>query len=126
MKYYAEKATRLTIISLLGLCSNTAIAATAALDIDRLPDPTIPTNTSASSNTVANNSSREIKLQSIIHSGQRHSAVINGQIMNLGSYIDGDRIVSIKHDTVVINHKGQPHTLHITPSAGVTQRDNQP
>jgi len=91
------------------------------LSIADLPDPTIPSTTRSLSTTTPN---KGLRLQSILHSGQRKSAVINGHIKTIGSYVNGGRITAIKHDAVVISHNDRQYTLRLPTSARVKQRDH--
>jgi hypothetical protein len=94
----------------------------ASQTISELPDPTRPLYSARASSGTINHS---LVLQSILHSDHQRNAVINGQVANIGSYINGKRIVDIKYDAVVIKHNGQLYTLYLSNTKSVTQREAQ-
>ena len=124
MKYTSrQQSTWISLILALApivplLISVSAMAAPQS--ISELPDPTRPLySTRASNSTIGHG----LVLQSILHSDHQRNAVINGYIKNVGSYINGRRIVDIKYDAVVISHNGQLYTLHLNNTKSVTQRE---
>ena len=94
-------------------------AANTPVSITDLPDPTLPP-------TVKIHAPSTIKLQSILHSGPRKSAVINGYVKTIGSYVNGGQVIDIKHNAVVINRNGQHYTLRLSQAKGVALRGKQP
>jgi len=94
-------------------------SASTVESILKLPDPTLPAATRPSS---AARSATNLRLQSIIHSGQRKSAVINGYIKTIGSRVDGGHVIDIKHDTVIISRDGRHYTLRLPHTTSVKHR----
>jgi hypothetical protein len=114
------------LLAIITACYFINTATAQALNIDDLPNPMLPSDRQpAPGINAAPSPGQGLKLQSIIHSGQRKSAVINGSIKTVGSQINGGEITAIRHNAVVISHNGRDLTLHLTPTAGVTQRGNQ-
>ena len=106
-------------LTILILSMQIPMTASAAQSIAELPDPTRPLG---SSTLTVNDFRNGINLQSILHSSQRKSTVINGYIRYIGSHVNGGRIVDIRHDAVVINYHGQLYTLYLNTSKSVSQR----
>ena len=107
----------LTLLLLFAVLPADAIAETSFSD---LPDPTRPLGTTAAP--VKKDFARGLKVQSILHSRNRKSAVINGYIKYIGSHVNGGRIIDIRHDSVVISHNGKLYTLYLNASRSVSQR----
>jgi hypothetical protein len=82
-----------------------------AMDLDKLPDPTRSTGRTTHPHQPQ---ASKLVLQSILHSGQRRRAIINGQIKTIGSWINGNQIKDIRHDSVVVARNGRLHVLHLS------------
>ena len=81
-----------------------------SLNLNSLPDPTRPAGNPAGAGQPAHT---PLVLQSILHSGQRRSAIINGQVKTIGTWINGSQIRDIRQDSVVIARNGRLHVLHM-------------
>ena len=102
---------RVTAIAAIMLAMTLSVAAGAAMDLNTLPDPTRPAG--RTTNPHQPEASRLV-LQSILHSGQRRTAIINGQIKTIGSWINGNQIRDIRQDSVVVAHNGRLHILQLS------------
>lgn len=106
----------------LALILTLSFANSAALvDVDSLPDPTLPYHT-ATVETAVNTGLSGIYLQSILVSDQRKSAVINGYVKTVGSWVNGGKIIDIQHDAVVIQHQGKKYTMYLNKVNAVKKR----
>jgi hypothetical protein len=81
-----------------------------AVNLDNLPDPTRPGGQGANP---GKSTDTPLVLQSILHSGQRRSAVINGQVKTVGSWVNGSQIRDIRYDSVIIARNGKLHVLRL-------------
>jgi len=88
----------------------------ATTNINQLPDPTIPTVTD--SRPVARQNA-DLKLEAILYSDQRKSAIINGQIITVGSWIDKNQITDIRKDSVIITRNGKKNILTLTAAIDI-------
>ena len=66
-----------------------------------------------------------LTVQSILVAGNRRSAVINGQLLTVGSRIDNSRIIGIMHDAVIISQNGQRKVLRLNTRHIVSRSRSQ-
>jgi len=101
---------RFIIGAILSCLLNNAVAN------NKLSDPTKPINYwtwySSEKNTAYKKSST-LKLQSILISENRKTAIINGKTAIVGSNINGANIIAINNNNVVIHHDGRDKTLRL-------------
>ena len=91
---------------MLLLNSHGAWAATSPMA--GLPDPTRPDGSHGGRHHGA-----ALVLQSTLVSGGRKSAVINGRLATIGSYIHGARVLEIRPDQVIVQRDARRITLHL-------------
>jgi len=99
------------VAMLFALTAPISALASTAMDLDKLPDPT---RSSGRTTHPHQPQASKLVLQSILHSGQRRRAIINGQIKTIGSWINGNQIKEIRHDSVVVARNGRLHVLHLS------------
>jgi len=98
------------IVIFAALLIPASLFASNTVNLDGLPDPTRPGGNPAGT---GKSSASRLVLQSILHSGQRRSAIINGRVMTVGTWINGSQIRDIRQDSVVIARNGRLHVLHM-------------
>jgi len=55
------------------------------------------------------------KVESILHSGNRRLAVINGQIIHVGQSVSGGTVTAITETGVTIQYRGKHFTVRVIP-----------
>lgn len=99
-----------TLILAVGLLVNADSTGYAAIRLDDIPDPMHPLQQSWQDDPETQNG---LHLQSILVAGDRRSAIINGELLTIGSQIDHSRIIGIMHDAVIIRQNGQRKVLRL-------------
>jgi type II secretory pathway component PulC len=106
------------IVFSVSLLTPISILAGTTPDLDTLPDPTRKFGRKPTPSRVTDS---PLSLQSILHSGERRSVIINGQIKTIGSWINGNQIKEIHQDSVVIARNGKLHVLRLASISNIKQ-----
>ena len=106
------------VVMLLSMCLPLA----QARALDYVPDPMHPMRGGWSDES---DMETGLTLQSILVAGNRRSAVINGQLLTIGSRIDNSRIIGIMHDAVIISQNGRRKVLRLNTRNIVTRSRSQ-
>jgi hypothetical protein len=81
-------------------------------------DPTRPATHSG-----GDGAATDYSLQSVLLSGTRSIATINGQALSVGDHVGGARVISIGHQNVVLDVKGR--TVELTTGRSPVTRKAQ-
>jgi MSHA biogenesis protein MshK len=85
-------------------------------------DPTKPLSGQSIVGTGKSEENKALILESIIHGVQRHTAVINGQILKVGDYIGEFRLVAVNNTSVVMRSSDERLKLHVFSAAVIKQK----
>lgn len=102
---YHHALIRLLLVTLLGLVSGSVLA--------ELRDPTQPIVLPGVSISTGLGLEGDFNLQSIIVAPMRIRAMINGQMVGVGSSVGGARVLAIGKNHVVLLYGGQKKTLYL-------------
>ena len=119
---YRHDATLSLSAFLAGFMIMLMIPGKSSAQIDYIPDPMHPLQSGWSDDP---NSQTGLDLQSILVAGDRSSAVINGQLLTIGSRIGNSHIIGIMHDAVIIRQNGQRKVLRLNTRHIVTRSRSQ-
>ncbi len=95
-----------------------SVQASNAIDISQLPDPT---RSSTSQELTEPSYQAQFRLQAILHSDQRRSAIINGQVRTIGTWIGKHQITDIRPDTVILSKHGHKKILRLSEAIKIKQ-----
>ena len=79
-----------------------ALILTAHFAVAQGADPTKPFSMTSGSSAKAMSTKGPLVLESIIHGNKIHTAVINGQVMQVGDVIGEHRLVAVNNDSAVL------------------------
>lgn len=112
---------RIPVLVLMAILSVVMSSPNFADDLDELPDPTMPYD-AVPVQKVGPAKLSSLKLQTIVVSSHNTYALINGERVSEGSYIEGVRVESIQSSGVVVVAEGKRQVLTLDGESFKKQR----
>jgi hypothetical protein len=77
------------------------------------PNPSVPTQLPAISNTAILNAPKPLNINGVMSSGPNNLALINGHVYQEGDEVDGTKIVKISFDAITVINNGKEEIIRV-------------